>query len=138
MRVSQGNANAPVGIAGLCGGSNCRDQAVRGGGRRKGRAWSRPALLHVVAAVVAGVSLSSAAVAGEADRAGGDKQALIEEALSAAPPQVADTATVIDLEGNVLRKGSGEYTCLPAPPGFGGPLCHDEQFMARMQAFMNG
>ena len=80
---------------------------------------------------VAGLLCSAPALAA-------DNSAIIEEALSAAPPQVKATATVIDLEGNVLRKGSGDYTCLPGPPGFGGPMCHDEQFMAWMQAYMNG
>ncbi|ROO23774.1 hypothetical protein [Salinisphaera orenii] len=105
--------------------------AVRSGERR-GLGRALPPL--AVTAALVGLFLTT-----PASGAGGKSEdALIREALSAAPPQVAETATVIDLEGNVLRQGSGEYTCLPAPPGFGGPMCHDEQFMAWMDAFMNG
>jgi hypothetical protein len=42
-----------------------------------------------------------------------DKQALIREALSAAPPEVAKTATVKNSDGTVLRQGTGAYTCYP-------------------------
>ncbi|GGY62120.1 hypothetical protein [Marinobacter zhanjiangensis] len=86
-------------------------------------------LVGGMVALVCGLGLSFHAMA---------DQAMIREALSAAPPQVAETATVIDLEGNVIREGEGEYTCLPGPPGFAGPMCNDEQFMKWMQAMMNG
>ncbi|HET6468386.1 MAG TPA: hypothetical protein VFG43_08425 [Geminicoccaceae bacterium] len=66
-----------------------------------------------------------------------DEAALIEEALSAAPPQVAETATVRDLEGNVLREGTGAYTCFPAPPALAGPMCMDEPWLAWMDAWMH-
>jgi hypothetical protein len=42
-----------------------------------------------------------------------DKEALIKNALSAAPPDVAATAKVLDNKGNLLREGSGNYTCFP-------------------------
>jgi hypothetical protein len=42
-----------------------------------------------------------------------DKQALIVEALSAAPPEVAKTATVKNWDGTVLKPGTGAYTCYP-------------------------
>ncbi|MCC7272517.1 MAG: hypothetical protein IT561_07605, partial [Alphaproteobacteria bacterium] len=44
------------------------------------------------------------------------KQALIRDALSAAPPTIAKTATVADWDGTVLRKGSGAYHCMPTHP----------------------
>jgi hypothetical protein len=44
-----------------------------------------------------------------------DKQALIREALSAAPPEVAKTAIVKNLDGTVLKPGTGAYTCYPNP-----------------------
>ncbi|CAM4085252.1 hypothetical protein VRRI112168_13935 [Vreelandella rituensis] len=93
----------------------------------------------IISTVIIGSLGLSAPVLGTAsERSEAETRAIIEEALSAAPPQVARTATVIDLDGNVVREGSGAYTCLPGPPGFGGPMCHDEQFMKWMQAFMNG
>ena len=66
-----------------------------------------------------------------------DGTAVIEEALSAAPPQVAETARVLDLEGNVLREGTGAFTCFPAPPDVAGPMCMDEQWLAWMHAWMH-
>lgn len=47
-------------------------------------------------------------------QAGGqDKQGLIREALTAAPPEVAKTATVKNWDGTVLKPGTGAYTCYP-------------------------
>jgi len=43
-------------------------------------------------------------------------QAMISEALSAAPADIARTATIKDWDGNVLKQGSGNYTCYPTPP----------------------
>src|ERR1700745_3554942 len=40
-----------------------------------------------------------------------DKETLIRDALSAAPPTVASTATVMNWDHNVLKQGSGAYTC---------------------------
>jgi hypothetical protein len=45
-----------------------------------------------------------------------DKDALIRDALSAAPPAVASMATVKTMDGKVLKEGSGPYTCFPTPP----------------------
>jgi len=47
-----------------------------------------------------------------------DKEALIKSGLSARPPAVTDTAKIVDMKGNVLREGSGPYTCFP----YEGPL----------------
>lgn len=124
MNISRNNTHAgsrPSELAGL------REQWRGRKQQGTGRSWLPMAL--------AGLICSAPALGAED---GTEKNAMIEEALSAAPPQVAETATVIDLEGNVLREGSGEYICLPAPPGFAGPMCHDEQFMAWMEALMSG
>ena len=44
-----------------------------------------------------------------------DKEALIHEALSAAPPEVAKSAIVKNGDGTVLKPGTGAYTCYPTP-----------------------
>ena len=64
---------------------------------------------------------------------------VIGEALSAAPPSIAATATVVDWEGNVLREGSGEFTCLPTAPDMQGtaPMCMDQPWMAWGEAWQN-
>jgi len=85
----------------------------------------------------AAVLIFSAAAATAETGGQTDEAALIEEALSAAPPQVAETASVMDLEGNLLREGTGAFTCFPAPPDLAGPMCLDEQWLAWMDAWMN-
>ncbi len=65
-------------------------------------------------------------------------EALIEDALRAAPPSIRDTAIVSDLAGNILREGSGDYPCFPAPDVIAGPMCMDGEWLNWMQAWMHG
>jgi hypothetical protein len=55
-------------------------------------------------------------------------------AQSAAPPQVARDATVIDLEGNILHQGTNGWTCVPVPDA---PMCLDSQWMSWLDAYLN-
>lgn len=55
-------------------------------------------------------------------------------ALSAAPPDVAADAAVMDLEGNILREGTNGFTCVPVP---GEPMCLDEPWMEFFDAYVN-
>ncbi|MDP6691350.1 MAG: hypothetical protein QF384_17790 [Alphaproteobacteria bacterium] len=68
-----------------------------------------------------------------------DKQALIDDAISAAPNTIAQNATIMDWAGNTLRKGSNGYTCFPTPPNLKGtaPMCMDGPWMAWADAWMN-
>ena len=68
-----------------------------------------------------------------------DDAAIIENALSAAPEAIAAEATVTDWEGNVLREGTNDYTCLPDDPEQPGdsPMCLDSAWMAWAQAWMS-
>jgi len=63
---------------------------------------------------------------------------MIAEALSAAPAGILETATISDLEGNILRKGTSDYTCFPAPNGLAGPMCMDSEWRRWMAAWMGG
>ena len=67
------------------------------------------------------------------------KEAAIAEAMSAAPEALAENATILDWEGNVLREGTNEYTCFPTPPGFAGeaPMCLDGPWMKWAEAWQN-
>lgn len=69
-----------------------------------------------------------------------DKNALIKEALSAAPPAIAKAATVLDGDGSVLKKGSGAYTCYPTLPLLRGkghePMCLDKVWLEWHHAWM--
>ena len=63
----------------------------------------------------------------------------IADALSAAWPGMAEGATVVDWEGNVLREGSNGYTCFPTPPMLTGtaPMCMDGEWMEWADAWAN-
>jgi hypothetical protein len=65
-----------------------------------------------------------------------DKEALIKNALSAAPPAVAETATVKDNKGNLLRQGSGKYTCFPYEGGLTAAICVEGEWLAWNEAYM--
>jgi hypothetical protein len=85
----------------------------------------------IIVAAMLGAALGSGSAAATTDEA-----ALIEDALSAAPPNLKDTVTVKDFEGNVLRAGTGNYTCYPAPEGIAGPMCVDDEWQRWMAAWM--
>ena len=68
-----------------------------------------------------------------------DQHTMIEDALSAAPPTLRDSATVMDWDGNVLRQGSANYTCYPTPAQLEGtaPMCMDGPWMKWADAWNN-
>jgi hypothetical protein len=67
------------------------------------------------------------------------RAAMIRDALTAGPASVTRHARIMDLEGHVLRPGSGPYTCMPTPPGTRpgqhAPMCLDEVWLGAMQAY---
>jgi hypothetical protein len=67
------------------------------------------------------------------------ESALVKESLSAAPPEVAAAATVVDWEGKVLKQGDNGWTCMPTPPHLQGtaPMCFDAAWMEWGDAYMN-
>lgn len=67
-----------------------------------------------------------------------DAQTMIADALRAAPEGIRDTAVISDLEGNILREGTSDYTCFPAPSGIAGPMCMDTEWRRWMAAWMGG
>ena len=81
------------------------------------------------------------AIAGICSNAVADEKAdaLIIDALSAAPSSLRKEVAVVDWEGNVLRQGSGNYTCFPTPPQLQGkaPMCLDGPWMTWADAWTN-
>ena len=73
----------------------------------------------------------AAADAAPAAEAVDAKAEAIANALSAAWPGMAEGATVVDWEGNVLKEGTNGYTCLPTPPNLtdNAPMCMDAGWM---------
>jgi hypothetical protein len=68
-----------------------------------------------------------------------DRSDAMADALSAAWSGMAENATVVDWEGNVLREGSNGYTCFPTPPTLVGtaPMCMDSEWMEWADAWSN-
>jgi hypothetical protein len=67
------------------------------------------------------------------------KRAMIDDAVSAAPNTITNSATIMDWAGNTLQKGGNGYTCFPTPPNLNGkaPMCLDKPWMAWADAWMN-
>ena len=59
---------------------------------------------------------------------------LIALAESAAPIEISGNATILDMEGNVLREGTNRWTCMAMP---GEPMCMDEPWMSWAESYMN-
>lgn len=55
-------------------------------------------------------------------------------AESAGIPEIANEATILDAEGNILREGANGWTCMAIP---GAPMCVDEQWMSWLDAYVN-
>lgn len=85
---------------------------------------------------VGALSIFLAALAGPA--LAQDKDAMIREALAAAPPSLAAVASVQDWEGNVLKEGSSGYVCLPRTPGSKvvDSMCLDKTWLGWADAWM--
>ncbi len=68
-----------------------------------------------------------------------DREAMITNALSAAPPALAEHAAVMDLDNTELRAGTNGWTCLPDAPQIQGnsPMCLDAQWLRWVDAWMN-
>ena len=62
-------------------------------------------------------------------------QTKINRAMSAAPESISAAATILDTNGDVLRKGSNGWTCLPDTlPNGNNPICNDDTWMKAFKA----
>jgi len=67
---------------------------------------------------------------------GQSKQAKIAPAMQAAPPSISKHATIMDVDGTVLRQGTNGWHCMPASgTGSTHPMCNDEVWMRALDAF---
>ena len=79
----------------------------------------------------------SAAYAGNSE----SNESKIARAMKAAPSDISANATIIDVDGKVLRKGTNRWTCLPGVsliPGDKHPMCNDKVWMKWMKAAKEG
>lgn len=92
-------------------------------------------LLSVVILPIALISSASFALAEET------VEAKVARALSAAPVSISAKATVIDMDGTVLREGENGWTCIPGVPlipGNKNPMCNDGVWMEWIDAVKHG
>ena len=65
----------------------------------------------------------------------------IARARSAAPTDISDKATIVDVDGTLLKKGSNGWTCIPGIPlipGDNHPMCNDATWTAWLKAAATG
>ncbi|WP_207308771.1 hypothetical protein [Marinobacter caseinilyticus] len=66
------------------------------------------------------------------------KEEKIEIAMSAGPVQISENATIMDMDGTILREGSNGWTCMPSvSPELDVPMCNDATWMAIVEALGN-
>ena len=59
----------------------------------------------------------------------------IVRAQTAAHPGISHKATIMDMDGTILRKGTNGWTCLPGTlPGDKKPMCNDETWLKMIKA----
>lgn len=65
-------------------------------------------------------------------------EAVIANAVQAAPAAIGDFATVMDWEGNTLREGTNGWVCMPDPPNMkAAPMCLDSAWQSWAGAWQN-
>ena len=66
---------------------------------------------------------------------------IIARAMSAAPSDISANATIMDVDGTILREGNNGWVCLPGVsliPGDDHPMCNDNVWMEWMAAVASG
>ncbi len=79
------------------------------------------------------LTLTSSAMAGSAETV----EEKIARAITAAPADITKNATIMDVDGAILRKGTNEWVCFPGVgliPGDKHPMCNDKVWMKWMKA----
>jgi len=93
-----------------------------------------------LAFLMAAVALSLAATTGYAVE-NESVEVKIARAISAGYPGITDKATIMDVDGTILREGTNGWTCLPGVglvPGDKNPMCNDQVWMKWMKAAAEG
>lgn len=72
-------------------------------------------------------------------QAGDSKADKIARAQSAAHPEISDNATLMDVDGSMLKQGTNGWTCMSGVrPGDDHPMCNDAVWTKLMQAAGSG
>lgn len=93
----------------------------------------------LLAAANSAVAQASQTPTGRSAASASGDQALIANALSAAPASVAARATVVDHDGRVLRQGTSGWVCMPDLPDVpnDSPMCLDAPWREFIDAWMH-
>ena len=98
----------------------------------------RNRVLPLSTAVLAlGLSLATGAFAEDTESV----EAKIARAITAAPSDITENATIEDVDGTVLREGSNDWTCIPGIPLLPGdehPMCNDAIWTRWLKAAQAG
>ena len=82
-----------------------------------------------IAVAVLGMTVASVSAGGPST------EAKIARAMQAAPPSISKQATIMDVDGTVLRPGTNGWHCMPASgPGSTHPMCNDKVWMRALDA----
>ncbi|MFT5865943.1 MAG: hypothetical protein ACI9PY_003697 [Ascidiaceihabitans sp.] len=68
-------------------------------------------------------------------------QSKIARAITAAPSDITNEATIMDVDGTILRAGTNGWVCIPGVgliPGDTHPMCNDPVWMKWMAAMASG
>lgn len=100
-------------------------------------AFISPTVLAAFCTAALGAQTPDSAVAHSSGAS--TNEALIANALSAAPASVARNATVRTMDGRVLREGTSDWVCMPDMPQVPNntPICLDSEWRDLMGALMN-
>ena len=96
---------------------------------------------NLVVALAAGALFAGPTLANHHMSAKESTNDKIRRAISAAPLMIAEKATVLDMDGSVLRQGSNGWTCYPGVPlipGSKDPMCNDSVWQAWIKASAKG
>jgi hypothetical protein len=100
---------------------------------REGTEMCRKVICFIVSALtlVAVFGMTAASVSAGSP----SKQVKIDRAMQAAPPSISMHATIMDVDGTVLRQGTNGWHCMPASgPGSTHPMCNDKVWMSALEA----
>jgi hypothetical protein len=87
--------------------------------------------LVLAATAIGGIAIGALSAAADPH----ESDALIADAMRAAPASISEKAAIKDGAGNVLRPGENGWTCYPGSHMMG-PACNQPQWDAVMQAMM--
>jgi hypothetical protein len=91
-------------------------------------------------AVTISVVVMQSGIGAQQQQTGGGDAAYIAKVMTAAPPTVVRSATIVQMQsGGAMRTvqaGTNQFTCMVLPGGEGTPMCADKNAVAWMRAMM--